>query len=59
MYLMELDLGRDNLDRAVKVYFNTWKFRHPYPEDFQSILEKEMNKNLTPYFELLKKKGNL
>jgi aminopeptidase N len=56
---LELDLGRDNLDRAVKVYFNTWKFRHPYPEDFQSILEKEMNKNLTPYFELLKKKGNL
>jgi aminopeptidase N len=59
MYLMELDLGRENLDRAVKVYFNTWKFRHPYPEDFQSILEKEMNKNMTPYFELLKKKGNL
>lgn len=59
MYLMELDLGKENLDKAIQAYFSQWKFRHPYPEDFRAVLEKEMNKDLSPYFDLLKKKGSL
>lgn len=59
MYDMEQDLGRANLDRAMKAYYNTWKFKHPYPEDMKAAFEKELGKDMTPYFDLLKKKGNL
>ena len=59
MYLMELDLGREKFDKAMKAYFEKWKFRHPYPEDLKEVLEKEIGTDLSPYFNLLKKQGSL
>jgi Peptidase family M1 domain len=59
MYYMEQELGKENLDRAMKAYYEKWKFKHPYPEDMKAALEKELGKDLTPYFDLLKKKGNI
>ena len=59
MFLLEMELGKENLDRAMKAYFDQWKFRHPYPEDLKMVLEKELNKDLTIYFNLLKKEGTL
>lgn len=59
MYLMELDLGREKFDKAMKAYFEKWKFRHPYPEDLKEVLEKETGTDLAPYFNLLKKQGSL
>jgi hypothetical protein len=32
-------LGQDRFDQAMKSYYDTWKFRHPYPEDFRQQLE--------------------
>lgn len=58
MYLMELQLGRDKLDKAIQSYFAQWKFKHPYPEDLQASMEKELNIGLSNYFNLLKKKGS-
>jgi aminopeptidase N len=51
--------GRDNLDKGIKNYFAEWKFKHPYPEDFEKALEKSMGKSLDAYFSLLKKTGSL
>jgi len=59
MYLLELLEGRDKLDKGIKDYFTEWKFKHPYPEDFQKTLEKSMGKKLDPYFALLKQTGSL
>ena len=59
MYALEQEFGKEKVDRAVKAYFNEWKFRHPYPEDFKAAFEKELGRDLTPYFDLLKKKGTL
>ncbi|RYD98745.1 MAG: hypothetical protein EOP50_04720 [Sphingobacteriales bacterium] len=58
-YLLELYLGRETVDRAFHAYYEQWKFRHPYPEDFRAVLEKEAGSDLGRYFELLKKKGKL
>jgi hypothetical protein len=59
MYLMELELGKEKVDAAMKAYFNQWKFKHPYPEDMKAAFEKELKTDLTKYFDLLKKKGSL
>jgi hypothetical protein len=59
MYALEQEFGKEKLDKAMQDYFNEWKFRHPYPEDFKAVLEKELGKNLSPYFDLLNKKGSL
>jgi len=59
MYMIEVREGRSKLDNGFKEYFNEWKFRHPYPEDFQKVLEKSFGKSFDDYFLLLKKKGKL
>jgi len=59
MKMLELALGRDEFDLAMKNYFSEWEFRHPYPEDFEKSLEQSTGKGLQAYFELLKKEGNL
>lgn len=58
MYILELTLGREKLDQAMKVYFDNWKFKHPYPEDLQQVLEKESGADLDKLFTLLKEKGS-
>lgn len=42
LWLQDIEkyLGRARFDSMMKEYYNTWKFRHPYPEDFIAILEK-------------------
>lgn len=59
MYIMELYLGRDKLDKAMQDYFNEWKFKHPYPEDIKASLEKSMGAELNSLFEITNKKGSL
>lgn len=59
MYIMELNIGKDKLDSAMQAYFNEWKFKHPYPEDFKASLEKALGGKLDALFEVLNKKGAL
>lgn len=59
MYALELEIGKDKLQKGMQSYFDQWKFKHPYPEDLKLALEKESGKDLTNYFNLLKKKGTL
>lgn len=59
LYIMELTFGRDSLDRAMQAYFNQWKFKHPYPEDFKLVLEETFKTNVDQIFEIRKKAGAL
>ncbi len=59
MYMLETVVGKEKLDKAFHDYFNDWKDKHPQPEDFKRSLEKSLGADLTKYFELLNKKGDL
>jgi hypothetical protein len=59
MHYIESDFGREAIDKAFHEYFNEWKFKHPTPADFKASMEKSLGKDLTPYFDLLSKKGSL
>ena len=58
MKLLEITLGKDALDSIIHAYFKEWKCKHPYPEDFESIIKKMSSKNLDATFSLLHKKGD-
>jgi hypothetical protein len=60
MYIMESAAGKQELDRAMRVYFSEWKFKHPYPSDLKAVLQREIpSKNFDAIFKLLLKKGAL
>lgn len=42
-------VGEKNFDKGIKRYFNTWKFRHPEPNDFIRIMEKTSGMQLHWY----------
>lgn len=43
-------LGDSLFDTAMKAYYETWKFRHPGPEDIRSIFEKTTGQDLDWFF---------
>lgn len=44
-------LGEENFDRAMKAYFEEFKFKHPQPEDIRRVLETNSGKKLDWFFE--------
>jgi aminopeptidase N len=58
-YILEQELGRPVFDKAIHSYYEQWKFRHPYPEDFKQVLETVSNRRLDELFARLKEKGKL
>lgn len=34
-------IGQENLDKTIKRYYDEWKFKHPTPNDFIRVAEKE------------------
>ncbi len=42
--------GDVEFDRIMHVYFETWKFKHPQPEDLRSVFEKESGQDLSWFF---------
>jgi hypothetical protein len=58
LYVLENAIGKEVLDQALKTYYKEWQFRHPYPEDFKTVLEKVSGKDLTQLWSLLDKEGN-
>lgn len=59
MKLLEDRLGKDQFSALMQDYFNEWKFRHPYPEDFKTILQKKAGGQTDELFSLLQSTGNL
>jgi hypothetical protein len=43
---LESYLGIDEFDRIMQLYFETWKFRHPQPEDLKMLFEQESGRDL-------------
>lgn len=56
MKVLENFIGEKTFDSCLHEYYNRWKFRHPYPEDFKRLISK---KNVDSVFALLNKKGRL
>ncbi|MEO1260706.1 MAG: M1 family metallopeptidase [Bacteroidota bacterium] len=48
---LEHYLGTEEMDRMMRIFYDTWKFKHPYPEDFRKLFEKESGKNLDWFFD--------
>ena len=46
-------VGEENFDKGMKRYFNEWKFKHPNPNDFIRIMEKQSNIELDWYKEYM------
>ncbi len=55
MKWLEAYMGRAQFDAAMKSYFDNWKFRHPYPEDFAAIFRAHSEKNIDWFFDALMK----
>ncbi|HFA48759.1 MAG TPA: M1 family peptidase [Bacteroidetes bacterium] len=48
---LEQYLGTGEYDRIMQLYFEKWKFKHPYPEDFRQLVETESGKDLSWFFD--------
>lgn len=59
MKKLENFIGKGLLDSGLHQYYNQWKFRHPYPEDFKKIITEVSGKNVDTIFSLLSKKGRM
>ncbi|MEO7265842.1 MAG: M1 family metallopeptidase, partial [Ferruginibacter sp.] len=59
MQLLEAEMGTESFAAFIHNYYEQWKFRHPYPEDFKQLAEAFTNKNLDLVFDLLNKKGSI
>jgi hypothetical protein len=46
---MKYVIGEENLYKGLRRYFNTWKFRHPEPNDFIRVMEKVSSMQLKWY----------
>ena len=53
VFLRQLNsiVGEANFSTGMLEYFNQWKFKHPEPNDFKRIMEKESGIILSWYFE--------
>lgn len=49
MYLRAY-LGNDVFDNCMQEYFNTWKFKHPLPDDMKSSFETTSGQDLAWFF---------
>lgn len=48
---LEIYLGADEFNRIMQLYFEEWKFKHPYPEDLRALFDREAAKDLSWFFE--------
>lgn len=50
-------MGEKAFLQAMQSYYEEWKFRHPYPEDFKKVIDKYSPRNTDSVFNLLGIKG--
>lgn len=48
---LEKYLGTEEFDRIMKLFYEKWKFKHPYPSDLRRIFETESGKDLSWFFD--------
>ena len=44
-------LGDEEFDRIMKIYYETWKYKHPQPIDFKNIFKENTEKDLSWFFD--------
>jgi len=49
-YYLKEYLGEDLFNTIMQDYFETWKYKHPYPKDLQAIFEKHTDLDLAWFF---------
>ncbi len=49
LHQLKYVIGTDNFYTGLKRYYNTWKFKHPEPNDFIRIMEKQSGLELKWY----------
>ncbi len=49
--LLQEYLGDSLFDASMKTYYETWKFKHPLPNDFKNSIEKSTQKDLSWFFD--------
>lgn len=50
-------LGQALFDQCMQNYFQSWKFKHPYPADFQASMEQSSGRSLQTWFDQLQQRG--
>ena len=48
---LEQYMGEDNFREGMHDYYNTWKHKHPYPEDFRASMAKHTTKDIGWFFD--------
>ncbi|MFI5151810.1 MAG: M1 family metallopeptidase [Chitinophagales bacterium] len=59
MKQLEDSLGTSLFDKCMQEYYQRWKFKHPYPQDFKAVIEEFSGKSLDELFASLDKTGPL
>ncbi len=50
LHWLEAYMGEENYKAGMQDYYNTWKHKHPYPEDFKASMAKHTDKNIDWFF---------
>ncbi len=48
---LEEYMGATYFDAGMQDYFTTWRFHHPYPEDFKAIMQQHTTKDINWFFD--------
>ncbi|MFN9782558.1 MAG: M1 family metallopeptidase [Sphingobacteriales bacterium] len=59
MKRLEATMGTEKFDATMQTYYDQWKFKHPYPEDFESIIRSTGGSHVDSLFQMLGRKGNI
>lgn len=57
--IIEKQIGPENLSKAIKQYYSDWKNRHPYPEDFKSVIQQHASVSIDSTFNLINREEPL
>ena len=55
--MIEKAYGWEALQQGLSAFFNTWKFRHPKPEDLIQTLSESVGRDLNPFFDEVHRKA--
>ena len=56
---LEKEIGRETFDKLMQAYYDRWKFKHPYPEDFRALAEEISGRDLSAFFKKADTKGSI
>jgi hypothetical protein len=61
MFYMQQRVGEDKFDKAMQLYYSTWKNKHPQLDDFKKIMKDNLpaDAEVDEWFAMLNKSGKL